>query len=266
MTIDDKEMPLLSHLAELRSCLLRAVAAVLVLFICLLPVSNPLYSTLAKPLLSHLPENASMIATDVAAPFFAPFKLTFFVALFAAFPYVLYQLWRFIAPGLYQREKRFAIPLLASSVLLFYLGCAFAYFIVFPVAFAFFTSTAPEGVTVMTDISNYLDFVLSMFLAFGLAFEIPVAVVLLAWTGIVDPASLKRSRPYVIVGCFGVGAVFTPPDILSQFMLAVPMWILFEIGVLCARLGPGRDHDEESDAEAHTSDDSTPPSTTDHPQ
>lgn len=244
--INDQEMPLLAHLAELRNALLKAIVAVLLVFLALMPFANRLYSLLAKPLLKHLPANASMIATDVAAPFFAPFKLTFVVALFIAIPYVLYQIWGFIAPGLYRHEKRFAVPLLVSSVMLFYTGCAFAYFVVFPVAFAFFTSTAPEGVTVMTDITNYLDFVLSMFLAFGLAFEIPVATVLLAWTGIVETESLRQGRPYVVVGCFAIGAVFTPPDVLSQLMLAVPMWLLFEAGLICARLGQPKKEDESS--------------------
>lgn len=240
MTFDDKEMPLLSHLAELRDRLLRAIVSVVLVFLCLFYFANDIYALLAEPLMSALPKNSSMIATDVASPFFAPFKLTLVVSFFAALPYVLYQIWSFVAPGLYRHEKRFAIPILVSSVLLFYIGVAFAYFLVFPIIFGFFTTAAPEGVQVMTDISRYLDFVISMFLAFGFVFEVPIATVLLAWSGLVSVEKMIESRPYVIVGCFVVGMFLSPPEVMSQILISVPMWLLFEAGLLMARLGPSR--------------------------
>lgn len=223
---------LISHLIELRTRILHAVFSVLLIFLCLAYFANDLYQLLADPLLRSLPDNSTMIATDVASPFFAPFKLTLVLSFFIAIPYVLYQVWGFVAPGLYRNEKKLVAPLLLSSTLLFYSGMAFAYFVVFPIAFAFFTSAAPEGVTVATDINSYLNFVLKLFFAFGVSFEIPVAIVLLCWTGITDAKSLREKRPYVVVGAFVAGMLLTPPDIISQTLLAVPMWILFEVGVI----------------------------------
>lgn len=244
---DDSEQSFLSHLVELRSRLMRAVVAVLIVLVVLLPFANDLYAVLAVPLLEQMPAGASMIAIEVASPFLAPFKLAFFVALFIAMPVILYQGWGFVAPGLYRHEKRFALPLVASSVVLFYLGCAFAYFVVFPLVFGFFSSVAPTGVAVMTDISKYLDFVLVLFMAFGLAFEVPIAVVLLTWTGLVTPESLSTKRPYVVVGAFALGMLLTPPDVISQTLLALPMWLLFEVGLIMARFTGARD--QEPDAE-----------------
>lgn len=223
---------LLDHLVALRSTVLHSVAVIVGLFLCLVYFSRDLYNWLSAPLMAVLPEGSSMIATDVAAPFFAPFKLTFVVAFFLAIPFLLHQVWRFIAPGLYQHERRLVMPLLVSSSLLFYAGIAFAYFILLPIAFAFFTSMAPAGITIATDISSYLDFVLKIFFAFGFAFEIPIAVVLLCWSGMVTPAQLRAKRPYVIVGVFVIGMLLTPPDVISQTLLAIPMWLLFELGVL----------------------------------
>jgi len=198
-----------------------------------------------------LPANATMIATDVASPFLTPFKLTMIVSLFLAIPFILQQIWGFIAPGLYRHEKRIAIPLLVSSIFLFYAGMAFAYFLVFPLMFKFFAAATPAGVAMMTDIANYLDFVMTLFFAFGVAFEIPVAVVLLVWIGVVDVQYLKKIRPYVIIGCFVVGMILTPPDIFSQTLLAVPMWLLFEIGVLCGSLIRKRSHRDDEAANDH---------------
>ena len=223
---------LIAHLIELRGRVLKAVVSVFVVFLCLVYFTQDLYHWLATPLLDTLPENAQMIATDVASPFFAPFKLTMVLSFFIAIPVVLYQIWGFIAPGLYKNEKRLVAPLLFSSTLLFYLGMAFAYYVVFPLAFSFFTSVAPEGVVINTDISSYLNFVLKIFFAFGLSFEIPVAVVLMCWTGVTTPDKLRAKRPYVIVGVFVLGMILTPPDIISQTLLAIPMWILYEFGIL----------------------------------
>ncbi|MFZ5492894.1 MAG: twin-arginine translocase subunit TatC [Pseudomonadota bacterium] len=227
---------LISHLLELRSRLLRSVAAVVLCMVALLPFANRLYALLAKPMLASLPQGASMIATGVAAPFMVPFKFAAMLAVYLAVPYVLYQVWAFVAPGLYRRERAFAVPLLVSSVVLFYTGMAFAYFLVFPVVLGFFASAAPAGVLVMTDVSSYLDFVLTLFLAFGVAFEVPVIVVLLVLVGFVDVATLRRARPYVVVGAFVVGMVLTPPDMFSQTLLALPICLLFEIGVWVAAL------------------------------
>jgi len=227
----DQEMPLVSHLTELRSRLLRCVVAVLLLFGGLFYFAQDIYTIVSAPLRAYLPEGATMIATGVASPFLTPFKLTAWVALFLSIPVLLHQIWGFIAPGLYKHEKRIAMPLLVSSILLFYGGMAFAYFLVFPLIFHFFASVTPEGVAMMTDINEYLDFVLTLFFAFGVAFEIPVATFLIIWVGILDVETLKKSRPYVIVGCFVVGMVLTPPDIFSQTLLAVPMWLLFEVGI-----------------------------------
>jgi sec-independent protein translocase protein TatC len=232
----DQPLPLITHLTELRDKLLRAILSVLLIFLCLFPFANDIYAFVSKPLRAILPPGASMIATEVTTPFFTPFKLTLVAAIFLSMPYVLYQAWSFIAPGMYRHEKRLAIPLLASSVLLFYAGAAFAYFLVFPLIFAFFTSVAPQDITIMTDINSYLDFVLKLFFAFGLAFEIPIAVILLIWTGITTPEALAGKRRYVIVGCFIVGMLLTPPDVFSQTLLAVPMWMLFEAGIFFGRL------------------------------
>jgi len=229
------DMPLVAHLTELRSRLLRIVCIWLVIFAGLFYFANDIYSFVSEPLRALMPEGTSMIATDVASPFLTPFKLTLISALFLAMPFVLHQVWSFIAPGLYKHEKRLAVPLLASSIVLFYSGMAFAYYVVFPLVFGFFTSAAPEGVAVMTDINSYLDFVLTLFMAFGLSFEIPVATVLLVLAGVVDVQTLSKSRPYVVVGCFAIGMVLTPPDVISQTLLAVPMWLLYEIGILFSR-------------------------------
>ena len=230
------QQPLIAHLLELRDRLLRSLVAVLIIFIALFAFANDLYQYVSAPLRAFMPEGVNMIATEVASPFFTPFKLTLVVSLFAAMPYLLYQMWAFVAPGLYREEKRIALPLFFSSIALFYAGMAFAYYVVFPLVFMFFTSTAPEGVSIMTDIRSYLDFVLKLFFAFGLAFEIPIAVVILSWVGAVDPDQLGKKRPYVFVGCFVVGMLLTPPDIISQTLLALPMWLLFEVGVVFARL------------------------------
>ena len=229
---NDQPMPLVSHLTELRTRLLRCVAVIFVIFAGLFAFAQQIYTLVSAPLRAHLPANATMIATDVASPFLTPFKLTMIVSLFLAIPVILHQIWGFIAPGLYRHEKRIAVPLLVSSIFLFYAGMTFAYFLVFPLIFGFFASATPEGVSMMTDIASYLDFVMTLFFAFGVAFEIPVAVILLVWIGVVDVKYLKKIRPYVIIGCFMVGMVLTPPDIFSQTLLAVPMWLLFEVGVL----------------------------------
>jgi sec-independent protein translocase protein TatC len=227
----DQPLPLVAHLAELRDKLLRALLALLIVFICLFPFANDIYTYVSEPLRAILPEGASMIATEVASPFLTPFKLTLMTAVFLTIPYLLYQAWSFIAPGMYRHEKRLAIPLMVSSVLLFYAGAAFAYFVVFPLIFAFFTGVAPDGITIMTDINSYLNFVLKLFFAFGIAFEIPIAAILLIWTGVTTPEALAKKRPYIIVGCFIFGMLLTPPDIISQSLLALPMWLLFEIGI-----------------------------------
>ena len=245
---DDQEMPLVAHLTELRNRILRCVVAVLLIFAALFYFAQDIYALVAAPLRAYLPEGATMIATGVASPFLTPFKLTLVIALFLSMPVVLQQIWGFIAPGLYQHEKRIAVPLLISSILLFYGGMAFAYFVVFPIMFGFFASVTPEGVAMMTDIGQYLDFVLTLFFAFGVAFEIPVATFLLIWVGIVDVATLRKSRPYVVVGCFIVGMFLTPPDVFSQTLLAVPMWLLFESGLLFGSLVRKRsEHEVESD-------------------
>ena len=247
---EGEEQPFVSHLIELRDRLLRVVLAVIVIFLGLTPFANWLFTRLAGPLMVHLPEGSSMVAIDVASPFFTPFKLALVVSIFIAMPYILYQLWAFVAPGLYLHERKRTVPLLVSSTALFYLGAAFAYFIVFPLVFGFLTHTAPQGVEVMTDISRYLDFVLTLFFAFGVAFEVPVAVVLLVWTGAVEPQSLKEKRAYVIVGAFVIGMMLTPPDIISQTLLALPMWLLFEVGVfLGERFAPKKDDDSSGHEE-----------------
>lgn len=230
----DEEQGFLSHLIELRDRLLKMILAVGILFLCLFWFSDEIYSALAAPLLKHL-GGGQMIAIDVAAPFFIPFKLTLMLCVFLAVPYLLYQIWSFVAPGLYTHEKRLVVPLLVSSTLLFYLGVAFAYFVVFPLVFGFFTSVAPEGVTVSTDIGRYLDFVITMFFAFGIAFEVPVATVLVVAVGITTPENLVKIRPYVFVAAFVIGMFLTPPDMISQTLLAVPMWLLYEVGIVFSR-------------------------------
>ena len=232
---DNAAQPFISHLVELRDRLLWVVLSVLLVFLSLVAFANDIYSFLAGPLLKHLPANSSMIAIDVASPFFTPFKLAFFVAICIAVPVILYQFWAFVAPGLYKQERRLVLPLLVASTLLFYLGMAFAYLVVFPVVFGFLTAAAPEGVTVMTDISKYLDFVLALFLAFGLCFEVPILTVVLVWTGLTTPKGLGEMRPYVIVGVFVIAMFLTPPDAISQTMLAIPMWMLFELGLVFSR-------------------------------
>ncbi|WP_376695777.1 twin-arginine translocase subunit TatC [Wenzhouxiangella sp. EGI_FJ10305] len=235
-TRTDPDLSLMDHLVELRSRLLRAVAAIFVVLLVLAPFARQLYGILAKPLVSHLPEGASMIAIDVASPFLTPFKLVLILALLIAMPVVLYQLWAFVAPGLYRREQRLARPLLGMAVVLFYAGCAFAYFVVFPVVFGFFASMAPEGVAMMTDIDRYLDFVLTLFIAFGLAFQVPVATIILVALGITTPEALGRARGYVIVGAFTVAMLLTPPDMISQTLLALPVLLLYEMGIIASRV------------------------------
>lgn len=234
--VAEPEAPFMSHLVELRDRLLRAVLVVLILFLGLFTFSNELYSLLAEPLLIHLPTGSSMIATEVASPFLTPFKLSMMTAVFIGMPFILYQLWGFIAPGLYKHEKSLAFPLLFSSIILFYLGMVFAYFVVFPLMFQFFTGIALEGVTMMTDITKYLDFVLKMFFAFGLAFEVPIATILVISTGMTTADKLSAKRPYIIVVAFIAGMLLTPPDVVSQMLLAIPMWILFEFGLIFSRL------------------------------
>ena len=231
----DLEQGLFSHLIELRSRLIKAILAVVVVLVALVPFANHLYALLAEPLVARLPQGAHLIATEVASPFITPLKLAFYTALFIAMPVVLYQLWSFVSPGLYKNEKRLARPLLIAALVLFYMGCAFAYFLVLPAAFRFLTAVTPQGVEMMTDITHYLDFVMLMFFAFGLCFEVPVAVVILAAVGVVDVDKLRKGRRYALVGAFAVAAVVTPPDITSMIMLAIPMCLLYEIGVLAVR-------------------------------
>jgi len=241
------EGTLLSHLVELRERLLKMSGAILLVFVCLLPFSRDIFELVSMPLREVLPGNA-MIATAVASPLLTPFKLTFFTALFVAMPVVLYQVWAFVAPGLYKKEKRFAIPLLASSIVLFYLGIAFAYFVVFPLMFNFFTSVAPEGVEVQTDISQFLDFITTIIFAFGLAFEVPIATVLIVWTGLTTPEKLAKSRAYVFLMAFVVGMFLTPPDVISQTLLAVPIYLLYELGIVMSRVFVVRDEDTDEKA------------------
>jgi len=231
-----REESLMGHLLELRSRLLKGVLAVLAVFFALMPFANRLYALLAAPLLSKLPAGGQLVAIEVASPFFTPVKLAFFCAVMVAMPVLIYQAWAFVAPGLYQNEKRLAKPLLVAAVLLFYLGCAFAYFLVLPTVFGFLTAMTPEGVAMMTDISRYLDFVLVIFLAFGLSFELPVAVVVLVLLGVVTPAQLREARGYVVVGVFILAAIITPPDVVSQLMLAIPMCLLYELGILAGAM------------------------------
>ena len=233
--MENKEESFISHLVELRDRLIRSLLVVLVAFLALVNWARDIYTLLAAPMLAALPEGGQMIATDVAGAFFVPMKVTMMVAFLIGLPYVLYQAWSFVAPGLYAHEKKLALPLLAMSVLLFFIGMSFAYFIVFPTVFGFINAFAPEGVAVMTDIDKYLSFVLTTFMAFGVTFEVPVIVIVLVRAGIVGVDKLREARPYVIVGAFIIGAIFTPPDVISQFMLAVPMWLLYELGIVMAQ-------------------------------
>lgn len=245
---NDKEQTFISHLIELRARLLRSILCVGLIFLVLCGFANELYSLIATPALMHMGGAGTMIATEVASAFFTPIKLAFYVSVYLAMPYLLYQAWAFIAPGLYVKERRFALPLLISSIILFYTGILFAFFIVFPVFFSFISTTTPKGVTVMTDISHYLDFILSMFLAFGLAFEVPILTILLVWSGILKLEALRKHRPYVIIGVFIVAAILTPPDVLSQTLLALPLWLLFEVGLFIAGRYAGSKNDGQDTA------------------
>ncbi|MBI79160.1 MAG: twin-arginine translocase subunit TatC [Pseudomonadota bacterium] len=230
-----EEGSLISHLVELRSRLLRSILSILIIFVCLIPFAENIFTLVATPLMNQLPNNATMIATQVASPFLTPFKMSLFVAIFLAMPIILYQLWQFVVPGLYRKEQRFAFPLLISSIALFYIGVAFSYFVVFPLMFSFFAAVAPEGVTMMTDISAYLDFIITIFFAFGLAFEVPIATVILVWSGLASREKLASWRPYVFLGAFIMGMLLTPPDAISQTLLAVPVYLLYEIGLFLLR-------------------------------
>ena len=230
------EQTLIAHLLELRDRLLKVIVSILLVFAVLFFYANELYTLLAEPLMRYLPKGSSMIATEVASPFLTPIKLALWASVFIAVPVILYHLWAFVAPGLYKHERKMVYPLLVSSTLLFFGGAAFAYFVVFPLVFKFLTGVAPEGVAVMTDITKYLDFVIGMFFAFGAAFEVPIAVILLVWMGVVTPEGLAAQRRYVIVGAFVIAMLLTPPDVLSQILLAVPLYLLFEVGVLVSRL------------------------------
>lgn len=245
MSVEESQ-PLISHLVELRNRLLRCVIFVLIAFLALVYFANDIYHIVSAPLIDVLPQGATMIATNVATPFFTPIKLTAITAVFVSVPFLLYQLWAFVAPALYQHEKRLVYPLLISSTILFYAGVGFAYYVVFPLAFSFLTSTAPEGVTIATDISSYLDFVLTIFLAFGVCFEVPVAIILLCWTGVTNTQDLKEKRPYIIVAAFIIGMLLTPPDVFSQTLLAIPMCLLFEIGLFFARFYTPKEDEVES--------------------
>ena len=248
--VDANEQPFLEHLLELRQRILFGLLAVLLLFFPIYFFANELYSFVAAPLLESLPGGSQMIATEVASPFFTPLKLSLFAAICLGMPFLLHQAWAFVAPGLYLHEKKLAFPLLVSSVALFYFGMVFAYYLVFPLVFAFFASVTPEGVAMMTDINRYLDFVLKLFFAFGIAFEIPVVTLVLTWSGVTTPDRLARARPYVIVGCFVIGMLLTPPDVVSQLLLAVPTWLLFEVGVFLSRFAERSEASEPSDTGA----------------
>ncbi len=243
---DEKELTLIDHLIELRDRIFKCLLSVLVLFLALFAFANDIYTYVATPLLDALPEGSTMIAIDPTSPFFAPFKLTFYVAFLIAAPYILYQIWSFIAPGLYKKEKAVAIPLFISSVLLFYGGVAFARYVLFGFVFAFFISVAPEGIAVAPDINSFLSFALAIFLAFGIAFEVPIAVFIFIWVGLAEPDSLAEKRPYVIVGCFVVGMLLTPADPFTQSMLAIPMWLLFEAGIIAGRMIRKRQEEDEA--------------------
>jgi len=251
----DEETTFVHHLIELRDRLLRMVLSVIVIFVALFYFANDLYTYLAGPLMRYMPEGSQMIAIDVASPFLTPFKLTMYTSIFLAIPYILYQLWHFVAPGLYEHERKMAAPLVIASSALFYSGMAFAYYVVFPLVFGFLTGTAPEGVSVMTDITRYLDFVITIFFAFGIAFQVPIATILVVWTGMSTPEKLVTKRPFVIVGAFVVGMLLTPPDFISQTLLAVPMWVLFELGIIFSRFYVPKRDEEEDEEESDTEDD-----------
>lgn len=242
---EEKELTLIDHLIELRDRIFKCLLAVLILFLALFAFANDIYTYVATPLLDALPEGSTMIAIDPTSPFFAPFKLTFYVAFLIAAPYILYQIWSFIAPGLYKNEKAIAIPLFISSVLLFYAGIAFARYVLFGFVFSFFVSVAPEGIAVAPDINSFLSFALTIFLAFGFAFEVPIAVFIFIWAGIAEPDSLAQKRPYVVVACFVVGMLLTPADPFTQSMLAIPMWLLFELGIIAGRMIRKRQEEQE---------------------
>lgn len=249
-SMNEKAQPFVEHLIELRDRLLKTLLVVVAIFACMVPFANEIYDFVAEPLQARLTEGAGMIATEVTSPFLTPFKTTFVLAFFVSIPFVLFQFWAFIAPGLYRNEKRMIAPLLVSSVVLFYAGMAFAYFVVFPLIFDFFISSADADIKVLPDIRMYLDLALKLFFAFGFAFEIPIATVVLIWSGAVSAKELARKRPYVIVACFAVGMLLTPPDVISQTLLAVPMWLLFEIGVFCGRwIKRGREEEEALEQE-----------------
>jgi sec-independent protein translocase protein TatC len=243
------EQPFVAHLVELRDRLLKCVLVITVIFLALIGFSNDLYIFLAEPLIKSLPQGSSMIATGVVAPFLTPFKLTLVVSVFASIPFLLYQAWAFVAPGLYQNERRLAFPLIVSSTLLFYLGMVFAYYVVFPLVFGFMAATTPEGVNQAPDISMFLDFAIKLFFAFGIAFEVPIATILVIWAGLTTAASLAAKRPYVIVAAFVVGMLLTPPDVISQTLLALPMWILFELGLVFSKMYTPKREDEQSEAQ-----------------
>lgn len=249
MGVDDTQ-PLITHLIELRKRLINSILAILVIFLALVYFANDIYQLVSAPLIRQMPVGATMIATDVASPFFTPIKLTFMVSIILSVPVILYQVWAFVAPALYKHERRLVMPLLVSSTLLFYIGMAFAYFVVFPLAFGFLTHAAPEGVQVSTDIRSYLDFVMALFIAFGVSFEVPVAIVLLCWMGVTTPEDLRKKRPYVLVGAFVVGMLLTPPDVFSQTLLAIPMYCLFEVGLFFSRFYAGKRATRDEDAEA----------------
>ncbi len=250
----EHEQPFMSHLIELRDRILRIVVVVIAIFMVLFFFANDLYHIVSAPLLAQLPEGSTMIATGVAAPFLTPFKLSLVTSIFIAIPFIFYQFWSFVAPGLYRHEKRLALPLLVSSIFLFYAGIVFSFYVVFPLMFAFFTATTPEGVSMMTDISQYLDFVLKMFFAFGLAFEVPIVTIVLTITGVTNADKLAEKRPYIIVGSFVVGMLLTPPDIISQTLLAIPIWLLFELGVIFSRMiGNKKAEREAQEQESSTS-------------
>lgn len=231
-----KEMPFVQHLLELRDRLLRMILTIVLILLVLMPFANDLFFLLAKPLLALMPEGTQMIAIDVASPFFTPFKLTLVVSIFLAMPVILYHMWAFIAPGLYQHEKSLIFPLLVSSTALFYLGMVFAYYVVFPLVFGFMISMTPQGVEMMTDISRYLDFILKLLFAFGIAFQVPIATIILVWIELITPEALAEKRPHIIVGAFIIGMLMTPPDAISQTLLAIPIWLLFEIGLFLSRI------------------------------
>tara|TARA_Y100001970_G_scaffold150244_1_gene184261 strand:+ start:4052 stop:4852 length:801 start_codon:yes stop_codon:yes gene_type:complete len=233
---DNSFKSLVPHFQELKTRLTKSLIFILVVFLFLFPYSDLIYNQLADPLIRNLPQNSSMIAIDVASPFFIPFKLVMILSVFISIPYLLYHIWMFTAPGLYDKEKKLVLPILISSSLLFYLGAAFAYFVVFPLLFAFFISIAPTGIAVMTDIGRYLDFVITLFFAFGFAFEVPIITILLVITNVSTTQSLSKKRPYVIVGAFVVGMLLTPPDVVSQTLLAIPIWILYELGILFSKI------------------------------